>query len=157
MFVHNSGKPLFYNSNKLFSFFLSELVVNSFFIELSFAFLNDIFFVSASRANIFVSVINNDINVFVFFAKSSVPFSLGWTNFVIFSFPLNVVDSHVKTKRVDVFVFLHAIPQTFDSKRFVSNKSSGSFFHKEKPFVVYYSSGVLKIGKKCFSIVTIEF
>ena len=66
----------FDDSNKLVCFFLSKLIIHLFFIQLSFAFLNDLRFVSASRANIFISVINNDINVFVFLQNPQCRFLL---------------------------------------------------------------------------------
>ena len=69
MFVHNNRRSLFNYSNQLVSFFLRKLGVYPFFIKLSFAFLNDIFLVSACSANIFVSVINNSIDISVLLQK----------------------------------------------------------------------------------------
>ena len=54
-----------YYSNQLLSFFLSKLIVHSFYIELSFASIHDIILVSACRANIFACVINDYINIFI--------------------------------------------------------------------------------------------
>jgi len=66
---------------------MSTLCINSFFIELSFTFFNDRFFVSACKADVPICVINYVIYIFVFFAKTSMQFFPDLTCFVLLAFP----------------------------------------------------------------------
>ena len=65
--------------------------------------------------------------------------------------------SDVETEIVDVFVFLHAIPRTFNPKRFVSNKSYGSCFREKEHFIVHSSFEIFKICKNIFPLYGLSF
>ena len=122
---------------------------------MSSAFLNDIFVISACRAKIFICVINNQITVLLCCNNFIVVFSLldVFCNFFISIVCWNILSSlfsNVKTKIVDVSVFLHAILWNFNQKRFISHQSFVFIFHKDKYLLFIFCLKSSKCNKNYF-------
>ena len=130
------------------------MVIKSFFIELSFALLNDMFFVSACRANIFICVINNDINVFVFLQKPQCRFLLvdKFCDLFIPKVFWKTSSSLSRTLKQNVLTFLYSSMQFHELliRKDLSRTKVPGVFSTKKNILLFSLLLKFKIGKIIF-------